>query len=143
MNATQAAIRAGYSEKTADQIGYENSRKPDVKNAIEKALKERTNITQDFVLERLEENVQRCMQAKPVFDKKGKPTGKYTYNASGANRALELLGKHLGMFPTKVEISVNPELRDLLIEVTRRFPQAKQYILSRLHELAAGEACTR
>ena len=40
-NATQAAIRAGYSRKTARQIGEENLTKPDIKNCIKEALKER------------------------------------------------------------------------------------------------------
>lgn len=39
LNATQAAIRAGYSEKTAKQIGQENLSKPDLKKYIEERLK--------------------------------------------------------------------------------------------------------
>lgn len=39
LNATQAAIRAGYSEKTAKQIGQENLSKPDLKKYIEDRLK--------------------------------------------------------------------------------------------------------
>src|ERR1035437_5869658 len=46
------------------------------------------------------------MQAEEVVDKKGKPTGKYTFNATGANRALELLGKKLGMFVDRGETPV-------------------------------------
>lgn len=37
-NATQAAIRAGYSEKTAGQIGHENLKKPEIKEAVEERL---------------------------------------------------------------------------------------------------------
>lgn len=40
LNATQAAIRAGYSEKTAKQIGQENLTKPDLKIHIEKRMAE-------------------------------------------------------------------------------------------------------
>lgn len=53
LNATQAAIRAGYSEKTARQIAEENLSKPDIAAAIKKeteALSERTHITQEQVL---------------------------------------------------------------------------------------------
>ncbi len=53
LNATQAAIRAGYSEKTAFAIGSENLRKPLIKERIEKRREEwqeRTGITQDRVL---------------------------------------------------------------------------------------------
>src|SRR5580658_9275092 len=42
-----------------------------------------------WVLERLRENVERSMQAKPVLDKEGQPTGEYRYEAAAANRALE------------------------------------------------------
>jgi phage terminase small subunit len=58
LNATQAAIRAGYSARRADVIGYENLRKPDIKEAIAKAQatrSERTQITADYVLKRLVE----------------------------------------------------------------------------------------
>lgn len=56
LNATQAAIRAGYSTKRADAIGYENLRKPEIAKAIEEAQQkraERTEITQDRVLKEL------------------------------------------------------------------------------------------
>lgn len=53
LNATRAAIAAGYSEKTAHSIGHENLKKPDIDEAIQKAMaerSERTKITQDKVL---------------------------------------------------------------------------------------------
>lgn len=53
LNATQAAIRAGYSADTAKSIGSENLTKPDIQIAIEKAQSERskrTQITADMVL---------------------------------------------------------------------------------------------
>ncbi|MDB4871954.1 MAG: terminase small subunit [Gemmatimonadales bacterium] len=53
LNATQAAIRAGYSEKTARQIGYENLTKPHIIDAIARAMQarsERTRVTQDRVI---------------------------------------------------------------------------------------------
>lgn len=53
LNATQAAIRAGYSEKTAFQTGTENLKKPNVATAITAAKQERskrTEITQDMVI---------------------------------------------------------------------------------------------
>jgi phage terminase small subunit len=56
LNATQAAIRAGYSEATAKDIGCENLAKPNIKSAIEAAMKirsERTDITADRVLKEL------------------------------------------------------------------------------------------
>lgn len=56
LNATQAATRAGYSEKTARAIGSENLSKPDVQVAIQEAVAERskrTEITADRVLQEL------------------------------------------------------------------------------------------
>ncbi len=53
LNATQAAIRAGYSPESAYSIGDENLKKPVIKNAIDKALAERsrrTGINQDRIL---------------------------------------------------------------------------------------------
>lgn len=58
LNATQAAIRAGYSEKTAGQIGEQNLKKLEVKKAIDLALQERskrTKIDADWLLTRLAE----------------------------------------------------------------------------------------
>ncbi|EKU56561.1 terminase small subunit [Acinetobacter sp. WC-323] len=55
-NATQAAVRAGYSAKTAEQMGYQLLQKTSVQEAIEKGeaeLAERNKITQDKVLNRL------------------------------------------------------------------------------------------
>ena len=56
LNATQAAIRAGYSPETAEQIGYQQLQKTSVKNEIDKAMAERsrrTGINQDRVLREL------------------------------------------------------------------------------------------
>lgn len=58
LNATQAAIRAGYSQKTAKSVGQENLTKPDVRAAVEKANKERLQRNQvdaDYILRRLSE----------------------------------------------------------------------------------------
>ena len=55
-NATQAAIRAGYSEKTANRIGSENLSKPDIQKYIsdrQKEAQERSDITRDGILEEL------------------------------------------------------------------------------------------
>jgi phage terminase small subunit len=56
LNATQAAIRAGYSTKTAAEIGAENLRKPQIAEAVQKAIHaraERTQISADRVLAEL------------------------------------------------------------------------------------------
>lgn len=123
LNATQAAIRAGYSEKTARVIGAENLTKPDIAAEIKKRQKaqiRRTEITQDFVLTEL---MKIAMANGSDFATLGKrnrvtfvptdelPPEKRAAVAAikkGKNgievktydklRALELIGKHLGMF---------------------------------------------
>ena len=107
--ATKAAIRAGYSEKTARKIGSENLSKPDIQAAIEKgqtAASVRTEITVDEVLKRLLEINNRCLEAVPVTDQDGRPIGIFKFDAAGANRSAELLGKHLGMFSPELNVSI-------------------------------------
>lgn len=91
LNATQAAIRAGYKEKTAGSIGQENLKKPEIQKAIQEAMKaqqQRTEITQDYVLQKLKE-----ITEQPASDS---PTSDLKY--SSKIKALELLGKHVGAF---------------------------------------------
>jgi phage terminase small subunit len=101
LNATQAAIRAGYSEASSRQIGSENLSKPDIQEYLTQLQRERSQrvaLDADWVLRRLRENVERAMQATPVLDRNGNDTGVYRYEGAVANRALELIGRHLGMF---------------------------------------------
>ena len=56
LNAKQASIRAGYSEKTAAEMGYENLTKPHVQECIQERMDERstrTEITADRILQAL------------------------------------------------------------------------------------------
>lgn len=56
LNATQAAIRAGYSEKTAYATGHENLRKPDIQerlSKLRKGLEENTEVTQERIIKEL------------------------------------------------------------------------------------------
>jgi phage terminase small subunit len=107
LNSTQAAIRSKYSEKTAYSIGHEILKKPEVQQAIEAGqlqVEVRTGVTVDFVIQNLVTVVNRCMQAERVIGRDGEWTGDYRFNAAGATRALELLGRHLGMFLDRVKI---------------------------------------
>jgi len=62
-------------------------------------------LTKQWVIETLMENVARAMQAKPVrTDDEGEAIGEYQYQGSVANRALELLGKEVGMFIDRKEV---------------------------------------
>ena len=112
LNATQAAIRAGYSKKTASRTGAENLSKPVIQSAIQEAIatrSQRTEITADYVLTSLKTVVERSLKAVPVLNSEGNETGQWRFNSAGANKALELLGKHLGLFPNKVEHSGSVE----------------------------------
>ena len=75
LNATQAAIRAGYSRKTADSIGLQLLRKTQVALAIQKAQEDRARrveLTQDEIIRDIMEVRDRCMQRAPVVDMKGR-----------------------------------------------------------------------
>ncbi len=112
LNATQAAIRAGYSEATAASIGHENLTKLDIASRVRElmaARAERLRIDGDWVLGRLIDICDKCMEAKPVMvfspaDRcmvhKENSEGEllYEFDAAGANKATELIGKHLGFF---------------------------------------------
>ena len=131
LNATQAAIRAGYSERTASRIGPQLLGKTWVREAIEKAQAQRARrveVTQDYVLANLVEVVERTMQRAPVLDRKGEQVtdeegrAVWTFDAKGANRALELLGKHLGIFTDKVRAEVSgPDGGPVASEIVVRF----------------------
>lgn len=59
---------------------------------------ERAGVKQEYVINRLKAIVERCMQAEPVMDADGNPTGEYKFDATPAIRALDLLGRHLGLW---------------------------------------------
>lgn len=116
LNATQAAIRAGYSKKTAKQAAQRIMNRDDVKELLQKEMDqraERTGITADYVLNTIYETVERCRQAYPVLDRKGNqvyaetPDGEmlpaYTFDSKGVLKGCELLGKHLKLFTEKHE----------------------------------------
>ncbi len=74
LNATAAAIRAGYSEKTANRIASENLSKPDIQSAIQEAIEKRqkrTEITQDMVLRETAKLA--FFDVRKMFDGNGKP----------------------------------------------------------------------
>jgi len=101
LNATQAAIRAGYSVLTAGAIGHENLKKPEIQAAVNAAAKERskrTEITQDYVLNGIREVIERCLQKVPVLDDDGNETGEWRFEPNPSLKGYELLGKHLKLF---------------------------------------------
>ncbi len=108
LNATQAAIRAGYAPNAAKQMGHENLTKPDVAASIavqQAVVSERASISVDWVVERLNRIVTLSMQERPQLDSAGVPTGRMLLqNANQARQTLIKLGEHIGMWPNKLRI---------------------------------------
>lgn len=77
--------------------------------------------TKAWVTAKLQSVVNRCMQAEPVKDAEGNPIGEYKFNAGGANKALELLGKELGMFVERREVGRTGEFTGMDEDELREF----------------------
>ncbi len=110
LNATQAAVRAGYSERTARQIGEQNLSKLDIQSRLKElqsARQERTQVTQDYVLKTIVDTIERCKQAEPVMikeDGEWVESGEYKFDSQAVLKGAELLGKHLAMWTEKTKL---------------------------------------
>jgi len=129
LNATQAAIRAGYSPETAGSIGSENLKKPEIKKVIDIELakrSKRTGINAERVLTELAKiafvNAADVINTKDATLKENaapedtaaiQSVKVKTFGEDGVEReikmadkmkALELLGRHLGMYKDQVEV---------------------------------------
>ena len=124
LNATQAALRAGYSKKTACAIGLENLGKPIIQNRLSqlKANREkRVQINADWVLEQAVKVHSRCMEDRELIMEAVKGQKKYVaktnedgeflykFDSNGALKALDTIGKHVNIqaFKEKVETETN------------------------------------
>jgi phage terminase small subunit len=136
LNATQAAIRTGYSARTAEQIGYQLLQKTSVQQEIAQQMAERskrTGISQDRVVLELAkialvnignlidpddgsilptatEEDMACVESvkvKQIPTKSGDMGIEREVKIASKLKALELLGKHLGMWSDKVEVTGN------------------------------------
>ncbi len=133
LNATQAAIRAGYSVKRAGEIGYQLLQKTTVQQAVSEAMarrSRRTGVNQDRIVLELAKIA--FLKMTDVVDGQGCIKGgaseddlsciesiKYKHSdtetgssterevkAASKLKALELLGRHLGMWNDKLEVNV-------------------------------------
>ena len=115
-NATQAAVRAGYSAKTAYSIGTENLKKPELKNYIDQRNEElRSERTADAaeVMEYLT-SVVRGESRAAVVVVEGSGDGcseakiiEKPPDEKERLKAAELLGKRFGLFTEKLNVSGN------------------------------------
>ncbi|MBV9825867.1 MAG: terminase small subunit, partial [Alphaproteobacteria bacterium] len=136
LNATQAAIRAGYSERTAYSIGQENLKKPEIASAIAEAQKARatkSGVTADMIVEEYRRlgfsEMRRLMRWGPngvellpsaelaeddaaavaeVSQTVTKDGGTIRLKVHDKARALDSLPRHLGLFRDRVEVEVDP-----------------------------------
>jgi phage terminase small subunit len=114
LNATQAAIRAGYSANRASEIGYQQLRKTTVQEAIAEAMEKRSKRVQrtaDDVMRDLAAIRADAMQI--VHDKDGNAV---MLDKPSAIKTLELEGKHLAMWTDKQQLSGDV---GLTVKVTR------------------------
>lgn len=113
-NATQAAIKAGYSKKTAKVIANENLTKPYIKKYIDERLAKLESekiATQEEVLQYLT-SVMRGEKTEPLLVLDGEGTQKVIEavpNVQSRTRAAELLGKRYGTFTDRVDINAQIE----------------------------------
>ena len=113
-NATQAAIKAGYSKKTARAIANENLIKPYIKEYIDERLAKLESekiATQEEVLQYLT-SVMRGEKTEPLLVLDGEGTQKVIEavpNVQSRTRAAELLGKRYGTFTDRVDINAQIE----------------------------------
>ncbi len=119
LNATQAAIRAGYSKKTARQMANENMSKPYIREYIDKRLAEKESeliADQDEVLKYLTSVLRGESQSTEVVVE-GQGDGyseartiQKKPSEKDKLKAAELLGKRYGIYTDKVEAEVDMEL---------------------------------
>ena len=101
LNQKGAAIRAGYSAKSAEQQAVALMKQPEVRARINAAIEargKRTQVTQDYVITGIREVIERCLQKVPVLDDDGEPTGEWRFEPNPSLKGYELLGKHLKLF---------------------------------------------
>lgn len=103
----QAAVQAGYAERTASATGKRLLRHSGVAQAVttmQEDARMHDAVTRQWVTARLKEVAERCMQAAPApAGRSAGEGGEYRFDASNANRALSLLGKYLQMFSDKAD----------------------------------------
>ena len=118
LNGKAAAIRAGYLPHSAKVTASRLLTNANLRMRIIELMDERskrTMVDADFVVRNLLEVNARCQQAVPVMffnpitnrmeQRKDEDKDIWEFDSNGANRALELLGRHLAMFTEKNKVT--------------------------------------
>lgn len=110
LNGSAACLRAGSTTRHPNKLASQMKARPPVRRAIDAAMSERarhTGITAEWVLNNLKVVAERCLQAVPVVKRGAHQEedgqGLWSFDASGAIRSLELIGRHRGMFKDQVD----------------------------------------
>lgn len=129
-NATQAAIKAGYSKKSARFIASENLTKPNIIEPIKSAA-EKLGINPEFILGNLKKVSD--VHSKTIIKTLGHGDNVYTVeemiDSNAVIKANEMLGKHLKLFADKVEIDAKIEEKtddDVKKQIARKLLLALQ-----------------
>jgi phage terminase small subunit len=110
LNAAESARRAGYSVKTAKEIGYELLTKPHIVDAIEKSVEkkmEKADVSAERILEEL---------ASIAFLTPDQLDALKSIKGGEKMRALELLGKYNTLFTDRIEQSGEVTLNISLVD---------------------------
>ena len=130
LNATQAAVRAGYSEKTAKQQGSKLLTFVDVEEEIQRLMDKRAQkveITSEDILNDILNTRETCKAHMLVETEYGEKIDSAALN--GRNKANELLGKHLKLFTDKVEsVNVNHNLNEEVLTPEQRKARIKELL---------------
>lgn len=119
LNATQAAIRAGYSKRTAKSQGQRLLTKVDIQKEIQSLMDKRSKrveIDADWVLMKLKIVAAKCMQEEKILNKAGEEV-LGSFNPLGAEKALELIGKNKKMFTDKFEVDATIQIKEIIRKI--------------------------
>lgn len=124
-NATQAAIRAGYSAKTAQEQSSRLLSNVIIAAAVKEgqgAIAERSGITQDWLIGEFMENHKLAREGNPAIDRYGKTTGAVMRQIGASNKALESIAVITGHWVTKgkMEHAADASLIELMKRIDGR-----------------------
>jgi phage terminase small subunit len=109
LNATKAYMKVYKCKESTAKVNASklltNANLSEYIQIKQKKIEEKTELNAQWVLDNLKIVTERCMSPEPLYDKDGNIV-EYTFQAAGANKALELIGKHLGMFTDKTELEI-------------------------------------